>query len=104
MRSPITQLIQDYQNLTPDQQKVFLDIVDPQPEPQPAKRTRKKRAAASTQQKRGLPETIATSTEAELKCGTCGNVRSHADHDRTYIKSHDFEPPKSVARAERKSR
>jgi hypothetical protein len=38
-----------------------------------------------------------------LKCGTCGNVKDHADHDRSYIKSHDFEPPKSVARAARKS-
>jgi hypothetical protein len=37
-------------------------------------------------------------------CAACGNVEDHADHDRTYLKSHDFEPPKSVARAARKSK
>jgi len=33
--------------------------------------------------------------DKDLKCGTCGNVKDHADHDRTYLKSHDFEPPKA---------
>jgi hypothetical protein len=42
--------------------------------------------------------------DKEAKCGTCGNVKDHPDHDRGYIKSHDFEPPKSVARAPRKSK
>jgi hypothetical protein len=42
--------------------------------------------------------------DKEAKCGICGNVKDHPDHDRGYIKSHDFEPPKSVARAPRKSR
>lgn len=40
----------------------------------------------------------------ELKCGICYHVKDHPDHDRTYLKSHDFEPPKSVARAPRKSK
>lgn len=42
--------------------------------------------------------------DKDLKCGTCGNPPDHADHDRHYLKSHDFEPPKSVARVPRKSR
>jgi hypothetical protein len=42
--------------------------------------------------------------DKEAKCGICGNVKEHSDHDRSYIKSHDFEPPKSVARVPRKSK
>jgi len=94
MRSPITQLIQDFQNLTPDQQKVFLDLVDPQPEPQPVKRTRKKRAAAPTQQKRGLPEPVGALDEAEAKCGTCGNAESFQDHFKPSPNYHEFDVPK----------
>jgi hypothetical protein len=42
-RSPITQLIELFHGLTPDQQALFLDQVDPQPDEveKPAKRTRK---------------------------------------------------------------
>jgi len=42
--------------------------------------------------------------DKEAKCGICGNVKDHADHDRNYLRSHDFEPPKVAARAGRKSR
>jgi hypothetical protein len=42
--------------------------------------------------------------DKKAKCGVCGNPEEYSDHDRTYINSHDFEPPKSVARAERKSK
>jgi hypothetical protein len=44
------------------------------------------------------------SVDTEAKCSICGNAKDHADHDRTYVKSHDFELPKSVARASRKSK
>lgn len=42
--------------------------------------------------------------DKEAKCGVCGQVADNPDHDRTYINSHDFEPPKSAGRAGRKSR
>ena len=64
-RSPITGLVEQYNTLTPEEQKVFLDLVDPQPEAEPAaKQTRKKRARRAEPlseerrkniQKRGLP-------------------------------------------------
>jgi hypothetical protein len=62
-------------------------------EPRPA--TKKPSASPSTQRE--------PTGDKEAKCGTCGNVKDHPDHDRSYIKSHDFEPPKSVARAPRRS-
>lgn len=65
--------------------------------PTPRKAATKKPATAATAPKE-------PTADKDLKCGTCGNVKDHADHDRGYIKSHDFEPPKSVARAPRKSR
>lgn len=47
-RSPITGLVEQFKTLTSEQQAVFLDLVDPQVEPeQPAKKTRKKRTTKS---------------------------------------------------------
>jgi Arc/MetJ family transcription regulator len=63
--------------------------------PQPRQRSTKKSSASPLAQKE-------PAADKEAKCGTCGNVKDHPDHDRGYIKSHDFEPPKSVARAQRK--
>jgi len=54
---------------------------------------------ASSKKAAPLPE----QQEKDAKCGICGNVQDHADHDRSYLRSHDFEAPKSVARAGRKS-
>jgi Arc/MetJ family transcription regulator len=64
--------------------------------PQPRQRSTKKSSASPLAQKE-------PAADKEAKCGTCGNVKDHPDHDRSYIKSHDFEPPKSVARAPRRS-
>ena len=63
--------------------------------PTPRKASTKKQASAPAQK-----ETTPFDTDA--KCGICGHTADHSDHDRNYIKSHDFELPKSVARAPRK--
>lgn len=43
--------------------------------------------------------------DKEAKCGICGNLAGHPDHDVDhYLGAHKFEPSKSVARAPRKSR
>ena len=65
--------------------------------PTPRKASTKKQASAPAQK-----ETTPFDTDA--KCGICGHTADHSDHDRNYIKSHDFEGPKSVARAPRKSK
>ena len=107
MRSPVTAMVTQFQSLSEVEQKVFLDLVDPQPEPEP-KRTRNKRAEPLSSErrqslhKRGLPQTLAPE-DSEIKCGICGNVKDHPDHDKTYLQSHDFEGPKP-ARAGRKSK
>lgn len=94
MRSKVTGLIQDFHALNETEKQVFLDLVDPQPEQVPVRRTRKKRATSAppAAQKRGLPQSLETPAESGAKCGICGNVKDHSDHDRNYIKSHDFEP------------
>jgi DNA repair exonuclease SbcCD ATPase subunit len=58
--------------------------------------TKKATASASAQQD--------PPADKDAKCGICGNPPDHADHDRTYVRSHDFEAPKPVVRAGRKSR
>lgn len=123
MRSPVTALIQQYNSLTDVEQKVFLDLVDPQPEPQEVKRTRKKRAtsaASAAAKKRGLPDT-ATAAGADAETATthalcvanvptlnvpCASSELNAIHDPKggYAGYHPFEAPKVVARAQRKLR
>ena len=49
------------------------------------------------------PAPVAVEPDKDAKCGICGNVQDHSDHDRSYLRSHDFEPPKSAARAGRRS-
>lgn len=113
MRSPVTDLIQRFNALNEVEQKVFLDQVDPQPEPEvAAKKTRKKRtyvtaraasisAAIAKTPKAG---TGSTTLDADApKCGICGNVPDHSDHDPTYLSSHVFEAPKSASSATRRS-
>lgn len=96
MRSKVTGLIEQFNALNETEKQVFLDLVDPQPEPAPVKRTRKKRATSAPPavQKRGLQQSAGTAANSEAKCGICGNVKDHSDHDRNYLKSHDFEPAK----------
>lgn len=115
-RSPITPMVAQFQSLTPDEQKIFLDQVDPQPEPTvPAKqkRARKKKVEA---QKRGLPQSAATATIDSIADGVdiapctyqypkdspvnsgmiCGDIASNGIHDPAmgYAGYHEFEAPK----------
>jgi hypothetical protein len=47
-RSPIPQLIEDFNNMTPEERACFLDLVDPQPEkPEPEKKPVKRGRKAS---------------------------------------------------------
>lgn len=114
-RSPVTAMVQQFNALSDVEQNVFLDLVDPQPEPEPqVKQTRKKRTTKSPKAQ-SLESVIAKTPKAEsdsngavdetpvANCGICGHPADHPDHDRTYLKSHDFEAPKSVATATRRS-
>ena len=90
-RSPIPGMIEAFHQMTEEERKCFLDLVDPQPEPEaPAKRTRKKRSAApaATAAKRGLP-----SIPDSARCAVegCGQLSGHPNHDSTYLSSHPFE-------------
>ena len=64
----------------------------------PATRKQKTSKDAPAAQKEAAPISKA------LLCGICGQLAGHPDHDKAYLSAHDFEPPKSVARAGRKSR
>jgi|ERR1041385_8268053 hypothetical protein len=120
MRSPITTLIQQYSSLSDVEQKVFLDMIDPQPEPQPVKRARAKRGTgAKSKRAAGMAEAIKSSLEAQQPlienedvqaqedgplCGACGHGADYQDHFKPSPQYHEFDGPKSVARAPRKSR
>jgi hypothetical protein len=65
--------------------------------PTPRKPATKKPAADTPAPKEPQPG-------KEPKCGVCYEVESHSNHDMRYLSSHKFDPPKSVARAPRKSR
>jgi hypothetical protein len=125
-RSPLTETIARVQgmiayvreNLNPGEYDLFLDLVDPQPEPAPAKKKRTKRGSKSSRAS-GLAAAIKNSLEAQKKastisadqgddsgplCGTCGNTEDFQDHFRPSPNYHEFEGPKPVARAGRKSK
>lgn len=107
MRSPVTEVINRYNALTDEQQKLFLDFVAPEPEPETprVKRTRKKKAEAPAAQKRGLPGT-ATEKAKDAPAGEC--IKPVGDtglicglpydnplhHDSVYTDFHEFEAPK----------
>ncbi|HEX2879856.1 MAG TPA: hypothetical protein VHO25_10030 [Polyangiaceae bacterium] len=65
--------------------------------PTPRKTSTKKASTASA-------PTPKEPAEKEAKCGVCGNPREHSDQDRAYLKSHDFDEGKSVARAPSQSK
>jgi hypothetical protein len=120
MRSPVTALLEQYKLLTPEEAKVFLDLVDPQPEPEPVKRTRAKRGTgAKSKRATGMAEAIKNSLQAQQPgaadedegsedagplCGACGHTADYQDHFKPSPQYHEFDAPKSVARAPRKSK
>lgn len=116
-RSPVTEVLERYHALSEEQQKVFLDIVDPQVEPeQPAKKPRKKRTAKSLKAQ-SLENVIKSSHEARAdsnggadiepedfgpRCGVCGHGEQYQDHFEPSPNYHPFDSP--VVSAEKKSR
>jgi hypothetical protein len=92
---PEARIITLFAALSEDSKRIVLDVIKSQATT-PRKMAAKKPSASPLAQKE-------PAADKEAKCGTCGNVKDHPDHDRGYIKSHDFEPPKSVARAPRRS-
>jgi hypothetical protein len=124
-RSPLTETIKRVQgmilyvqeNLSGDEYMLFLDMVDPQPEPEaPAKRTRKKRGPSKKAQSLsnaisrdakaenatlvldGTPCVYQYPKDGEIKPGMiCGCPADDTIHDSSmgYAGYHEFEAPKS---------
>lgn len=111
-RSRVTELIERYNALNEVEQKVFLDQVDPQPEPAvPAKQTRKKRGRSKKAQ--SLSDAISKTPKVEsdtdpcvyqyakdgpVNAGmVCGELANNGVHDETmgYASYHEFEAPKA---------
>lgn len=99
-RSPITGLVEQFNTLTPEQQAVFLDLVDPQPEPEPGKQTRKKRATRSPRAEslsNALAKTPKVEADGDPRCVAfdCGEREDALIHDPKggYASYHPFVPP-----------
>lgn len=119
-RSPLTETYKRVQgmvfyvqeNLSTDEYMLFLDMVDPLPEPEaPAKKTRKKRAAR-TPRAESISNAIAKTPKAERSADpcvyqyakdstvnagmVCGEFFENGIHDQTmaYVGYHEFEAPK----------
>lgn len=113
-RSPITGMVEQYNTLTPEEQKVFLDLVDPRPDPEPvAKQTRKKRGGRSPRAQSisnaikpatgkqsdaplltGANEEIDEPESGDL-CGVCAHNEAYQDHFQPSPNYHTFEAPKA---------
>lgn len=128
-RSPITGLVEQFKTLTEEQQAVFLDLVDPQVEPElPGKKPRKKRTTKSAKAQSlssaisKTPKADADADEASdraqgiisngerctaivesngLVCGMVEGYQLH--HDRGYVDYHPFSLTAQTA-AKRSSR
>lgn len=113
MRSPVTAVIESFNALTEEQKKqkkLCLDFTALEPEQEaPTKPPRRPRTPRT-----GLPAVIAKTSkdgaddagktsDTEPKCAICYQPADHSDHDLTYLSSHQFEAPKSVASATRRS-
>ena len=93
MRSPVTQLIEDFHNMSVEEQKLFLDLVDPQPEEQ-AKPKVKRKAKGKSARASQMSEQIKTNLGQRAKepiCATCGNVEDYVDHSEPSPSYHPFE-------------
>lgn len=96
---PEAKIITLFAALSDDSKRIVLDVLKSQ-SATPRKATKKagKPSANPTTQKEPTPD-------KEAKCGICGNLKGHPDHDTEhYLGAHEFEGPKPVARAPRKSR
>lgn len=114
-RSPITGMVEQYNTLTPEEQKVFLDLVDPQPDPEPAMKKSTKRRAGRSPRAQSISNVLKPATgkasdaplltgtdEGKLDepesgdlCGVCGHNEAYQDHFRPSPNYHEFEAPKA---------
>lgn len=111
-RSPVTDVVQRYSALTEVEQKVFLDLVDPQPEPAvPAKQTRKKRGPSKKAQSLSdaiskTPKVVSSTDPCVYEYAkdgpvnpgiVCGELASNGVHDEAmgYASYHEFEGQKA---------
>ena len=117
-RSPIPDLIERFHQMRPEEQRCFLDLVDPQPEPElPAKKASKKGGPRSARAS-GMAAAIKSSIEqgkaaahnaadADAKCvaivpgseDVCGKSENNGIHDQSlgYGGYHEFEAGKAKA-------
>lgn len=87
-RSPIPQLVEDFHQMTPEEQRCFLDLVDPQPEPQMEKAAMKKkrtRTGSKSPRASNMAATLNKSLQSQKRvttpmCVACGNDPDHPDH------------------------
>lgn len=86
---PEAKIISLFTALPDESKRIVLDVIRAQSAA--PRKVATKKAATPTQ------------SDKDAKCAICGNTQDHSDHDRSYLKSHDFEGPKSVARAGRRS-
>jgi hypothetical protein len=96
---PEAKIITLFAALSDESKRIVLDVIKSQ-SAMPRKATKKAEKPSGTPpaQKEALPG-------KEAKCGICGNLKGHPDHDTEhYLGAHEFEGPKPVARAGRKSK
>jgi hypothetical protein len=104
-RSPIPQLIEDFNNMTPEERACFLDLVDPQPDkPEPEKKPvkRGRKAGKSRAPIAVAAGTAATDTYCAYRvedggpCDECSNNRIH-DKSAGYSGYHEFVAAKAAS-------
>jgi hypothetical protein len=95
---PEAKIITLFAALSDDSKRIVLDVIKNQ-SPIPRKATKKaEKPSASPQAQKELP------VIKEPLCGVCGNPQDYQDHFKPSPNYHEFDPPKSVARAGRKSK
>lgn len=112
-RSPITDVVKAFNTLTMDEQRIFLDLVDPQPdeeEEQPEKPKRKRKKTGKTPRASSIQQAIAgTGKPAPVLCAhvsdngddptTCHELQGNGVHDKNlgYVDYHEFQAPLASA-------
>lgn len=115
-RSPLTETIYRVQgmisyvreNLSTDEFMLFLDLLVPEPEPETARTTKKKRkprvgsksprATSLAEQIKGMGKPRSSDSREPI-CATCGNVEEFVDHSQPSPHYHEFQPPQSKVAA-----
>ena len=92
----VMELNQRFSALDSEQQALFLDLVDPQPE-EPAKPKPKRKAKGKSPRASSLADAIKPSPKPrEPICATCGNVEDYVDHSEPSPSYHAFQSAKAA--------